>query len=208
MQEQNLGMDMSTQRALQGSAVGNAAQADATKTLQGGYLNPANNPSLQQALGYGQSQVMKSYGNQLGRNFGNSGVNSEIGESMGRVSSGLYDNERNRMMQSQVNAPNLANLDYADLSALLGVGDTKQAQQQQLLDAGRNEWSNALNNPINNLNTLMTGLQGSQGYGSTTSPNPYQSSRAANAIGGAMTGFGATGSPWGAAIGGIGGLLL
>lgn len=208
------GMADTTQRGIEGSAVGNAAQADATRTLQGGYLNPETNPALRGAIDYGQNQIMKNYGGQLGRNFGNSGVNQEVGESAGRLSSGLYDQERNRMMQTQLNAPNLANMDYTDLQARLGVGDVQQAQQQQLLNLGRSEWDQALNYPRQNLQTLLGAVQGTAGpYGTQTSPNPYQSSRAANALGGAGTGA-AIGSMmgdyagWGALLGGAGGLLM
>ena len=129
--EQSLGMSNTMQRATSGSQVGNAAQAEATKTLQGGYLG---GEALRGAIDYGQNQIMKNYGAQLGRNFGNSGVNQEIGESAGRLSSGLYDQERNRMMQASALAPSLANMDYTDLRAQMGVGDVKQAHNQQLLD--------------------------------------------------------------------------
>ena len=212
--EQMAGMDATTLRAMQGSAVGNAAQADATKTLQGGYLDPKTNTALQGAIDYGQSNIMKQYGGQLGRNFGNSGVNQEVGESAGRLASGLYDQERNRMMSAQQNAPNLANMDYTDLQALLGVGDVKQAQNQQFLSLGRNEFDAAQNYPRQNLQTLLGAVSGMGGYGDTTSPNPYQSSRAAGAIGGATTGaaigsvFPGYGTAIGAGVGGLAGLLM
>ena len=204
--EQQTGMDLTSQRALSGSPVGNAAQSEATKTLQGDYLNP-NNSAYQNALDYGQRQVMKNYGAQLGRNFGNSGVNQEVGEGMGNVSGALYDAERNRMAQYASLAPSLANMDYTDLQALLGVGDVKQGFNQQKLDLGRNEYQTALNWPANRLSTLLSAVQGTGGYGTQTAPNLYQSSRAAGAIGGAATGFAIGGAP-GAAIGGLGGLLL
>lgn len=211
-QDQSLGMADTVQRGMQGSAVGNAAQTDATQTLQGQYLNPNTNAALSGAIDYGQNQIMKNYGSQLGRNFGNSGVNQEVGESAGRLSSSLYDQERNRMMQAQVNAPNLANMDYTDLQARLGVGDVKQQHEQQQLNLGRNEWDLAKAYPQQNLNTLLQAVQGTGGYGSQTAPNPYQSSRAANALGGASAGAGIGNyfdqSGWGAALGGLAGLLV
>lgn len=210
--EQLSAMQATTQRGMQGSDVGNAGQADATRTLQGHYLNPNTNTALRGAIDYGQNQIMKNYGSQLGRNFGNSGVNQEIGESAGRLSSGLYDQERNRMMQAQVNAPNLANMDYTDLQARLGVGDVQQQHQQQQLNLGRTEWDMALAYPRQNLNTLLSAITGTGGYNTQTAPNPYQSSRAANAIGGASAGLGigsAFEQPgWGAALGGLAGLLM
>jgi hypothetical protein len=213
------GMADTTQRGMQGSAVGNAAQADATKTLQGQYLDPSNNSALSGAIDYGQNQIMKNYGGQLGRNFGNSGVNQEVGESAGRLSSGLYDQERNRMMQTQQNAPNLANMDYTDLQARLGVGDVQQAHEQQKLNLGRNEWDQALNYPRQNLQTMLGAIQGTAGpYGTQTAPNPYQSNSAANALGGGLTGAalgsyvgngsGGNYAGWGAGLGALGGLLM
>lgn len=213
--EQQTGMNLTTQRALQGSPVGNAAQAEAQKTLSGGYLDPTQNTALQQAMNYGQGQVMKNYGAQLGRNFGNSGVNQEVGDAMGRVSASLYDQERNRMIQNQALAPSLANMDYADLGALMGVGDTKQAFNQQVLQMGQNEYNRALGWPNQSLATMLSAVQGTGGYGQQTAPNPYQSSRAAGALGGAATGaaIGAqTANPYGVAIGAgigaLGGLIM
>lgn len=205
--EQQTGMALTSQRALQGSPVGNAAQAEATKTLQGEYLNPQNS-AYQNALNYGQRQVMKNYGAQLGANFGNSGVNQEVGEGMGNVSGALYDAERNRMTQQAAMAPSLAGMDYTDLQALLGVGDVKQGQQQQLLDLGRNEYQTALNWPMTSrMQPLLNAIGGTGGYGTTTSPNPYQSSRAASAAAGALAGA-STGNPWLALAGGAAGLLM
>ena len=204
--EQQTGMDMTVNRAMSGSPVGNAAQAEATKTLQGEYLNPQN-PAYQNALDYGQRQVMKNYGAQLGRNFGNSGVNQEVGEGMGNVSGALYDAERNRMTQQASLAPSLANMDYTDLQAMLGVGDVKQGFNQQQLDLSRNEYQTALNWPSNRMGTLLNAVQGTGGYGTTTAPNPYQSSRAAGAIGGAAAGT-AVAPGWGTLIGAVAGGLL
>ena len=87
--------------------------------------------------------------------------------------------------------------------------------QQQKLNLGRSEWDQARNYPRQNLQTLLGAVSGTGGYGSTTSPNPYQSSSAANALGGAFTGASIgnminnqSGAGWGALVGGLGGLLL
>lgn len=213
--DQLIGQQMVRNAAANNQPMNQAATEDLTKTLSGGYLNPATNPALQGAMDYGQRQVMKNYGAQLGSNFGNSGVNQEVGEGMGHVSAGLYDAERNRMMNAQQLRPGAASANYIDSQAMNLNGAAVQNMQQQVNDLGYNEFQNALNHPYRGLETLGSALNLTGGYGSQTGPNPYQSNPMAGAIGGAGAGYaigsglsagsgalaGTAAGPWGAVIG-------
>ncbi len=191
-------------------ALSDTSRGELNKTLSGGYLG--NNPYLQDAVNYGQSQVMKNYGAQLGRNFGNSGVNQEVGQGMGQVSASLYDNERNRMMAAQNQVPGAMSASYIPSQALNLVGAENRQLQQNINDLGYQQFQEALNHPYKGLETMGSALNLTGGYGQQTSPNPYQPNPVAGALGGAASGYalgsaaggaanGAAWGPWGALIG-------
>lgn len=126
-----------------------------------------------------------------------------------------YNAERQRQIQAMMFAPQLANTDYENYQALLGVGDiNREAQQAQLSDAYQ-RWLSQVNAPYQQLETLASGITGATGGGiarNSTSMNPYQSNRTASAIGGGLAGAGlgsmlGGGSGWGAAGGGLLGML-
>lgn len=200
--EQQQAMDMTAQRATQGSPVNLAAQANLTQTLQGGY----SNPYMDQIANRTAKDVMSQFGGQMARNFGNTGVNEvaarAIGDSVGNLRYQDFNNERQRQMQAAAMAPALANTDYQDMQALMGVGDMRRNYAQSVLDQGQNLW----NYPMQQLGVLQ-GALGSATGGTQTMPNPNQSSPAQNLIGGGMLGYGAASAmgmanPWlGAALG-------
>jgi len=55
--EQEMGLNMTTNRALMGSPVMNAAQQNAVGTLRGDYLSPDSNPFLKQNVDTAMNQV-------------------------------------------------------------------------------------------------------------------------------------------------------
>lgn len=187
--EQESALNAATARGMGGSPVDLAAQQQNMATSQGAYLDPNNNPSYQNALDYGQRQVMQNYGAQLGRNFGNSGVNQMVGQGMGQVSGALYDAERNRMMQAGAMAPSLSELDYRDIQAVMGAGDARQGLMQQQLGAPTQAWQQAQTWPSYGQGLLGGAIGATGGYGSQTSPNPYQSNPMAGAISGGTLGY-------------------
>src|SRR3990167_8712220 len=69
--EQQLGMGLTTQRAMSGSPLLNAGQQNATDTLTGNYMSPDSNPWLRsnvdRAMGDVSSRVNSMFGND---NFG------------------------------------------------------------------------------------------------------------------------------------------
>ena len=222
--EQNMGLNAMAMRGMQGSPVDAAAQQQAVDTMQGKYLNPQTNPAMQNLIDYNQRQVMANYGAQLGRNFGNSGVQEVVGDAMQRAATPIYESERGRQMATMGMSPALSNVDYRDIQGVLGAGDARQGMAQRQMDLPAQQWMAAQGYPQQQLGTLGSALGFSGGYGTKTSPNPYQSNPAANAIGlgtlgymggtslasGALAGSAmAPYAPWlGAALGAGAGLLM
>ena len=217
--EQQLGLNALAMRGMQGSPVDAAAQQEAIKTMSGQYMDPSTNPALGKFMDYGQQQVMKNYGAQLGKNFGNSGVNQEIGDAMGRAAILPYESERARMMQMAGMSPNLSGTDYRDIQGVLGAGDTRQAMAQRQMDLPAQAWQTAQQYPMYQQGLMSNAINATSGYGTQTSPNPYQGNTAANVLGmgtlgymganAGMMGAGMATNPWlGAAIGAGAGLLM
>jgi hypothetical protein len=117
-------------------------------------------------------------------------------------------------------APQMANLDYQDAQALLGVGDIRRGYSQDILNQNYGNWLDAQQYPYKQLDVLGNALRASVGGGSTittSGPNPYQASPAAGMLGGGLLGYGlasnyggTTVPPWMGAAGGalLGGLAL
>jgi len=229
-QEQNEGLDLTAARARAGSPVMNEAQNNLQATLRGDYLNADSNPYLKGAVDNALRDVQSRVNTQFaGNNYGGSAHQEWLGRNLAETSLPIYaqnyDQERQRQMQANLFAPQMAQSDYMDLNALLGVGDTRQAINQQGLDVRYDLWNQLQQYPYAQLDVLGNAVAGSPGMQSTsTGPNPYQSNRTANALGGAAAGAGigaslssgaAAGSvmgPYGTAIGAglglLGGLLL
>lgn len=193
--EQQYGLSATTQRAIDGSPVMNAAQGNAYNTLQGNFMSPDSNPWLKQnvdtALGDVQGRVNSQFGN---NNFGGTAHQETLSRNLGQTAAGMYgqnyEGERARQMQAMGLAPQMAESDYRDAQALLGVGDARQQLSQQYLDQ-----ANGLFNQNNNYNQTQLdefgkavgiGL-GSGGTSTSTQPNPKQRSGIADLIGGGLS---------------------
>lgn len=85
---------------------------------------------------------------------------------------------------------NAQNANYKDLAALEGVGTAQQSMNQQYMDLAQQQWQDARNYPLEQLQILQSGLTGTP-YGGTTSATTTGGSKGnANAAiaGGAMSG--------------------
>lgn len=216
------GLEATSQRAVQGSPLMNATQANQLATVQGAFMSPDANPYLQanvdRALGDVQTRVNSQFG---GTNFGTSAhqetLARALGEQANQLYGGNYANERTNQMRAAMFAPQLAQTDYADAQALLGVGDAYRALQQEQFNQSLADWTEAQQDPYKKMDTLASTIAtASGGYqgSSSSAPNPYQTSPIAGMIGGGMAGYGLgsmAGSqyaPYGAAGGALlGGLL-
>lgn len=188
-----------TQRALTGSPVTNAAQNYATTSLQGGFLG--SNPWLDQTF----NRAALSTQNQLASEFARSGRNvgasepiraQQLNDLATGIYGGAYENERNRQQGVLGQAGALANQDYVDLAQLGGAGAQVEGLAQQYADAQGA-----------NLDDYLSRVSGNLGQTTTSSASR---NRTAGAAGGALAGaqLGSYFGPWGTALGALGGGIL
>lgn len=212
------GLEATANRAVQGSPLMTATQQNQLATVQGDFMSPDSNPYLQanvqRALGDVQSRVNSQFG---GTNFGTTAHQETLARALGDQANQMYGanyaNERTNQMRSAMFAPQLAQADYADASALLGVGDAYRALQQEQLNQSLADWTELQQDPYKKLDTLASTIAtASGGYqgSSSSAPNPYQTSPVAGMIGGGMAGYSLgnmAGSQYGP-YGAMGGALL
>jgi hypothetical protein len=195
------------QRAVQGSPVNDAASGELQKTLSGGYLG--KNPYLSGMIDSASQDVTRNYNQSVipqltaldarSGSFGNSGVGSattaaqgQLAQQLGNIATNIRGNdyaaERGRMQTAVSQAPGIANQDYIDAQMLGQAGAGFQAQNQANLTDDYTRFTQARDDPQQQLNTLGKGL--GLNYGSTqTATSPGQSPVA--------TGLGTAASLWG-----------
>ena len=132
-------------RARSGSPLVSTAQDLTQKTMEGAYLE--GNPYLDNLLQtYGQKAATMATGSS--NVAGRMGSGSNVATATNAVTDATlpylfqnYENERGRQVQASQYAPSLAQGDYSDISALMGVGDINQAQEQQEIDDAISRYS-------------------------------------------------------------------
>jgi hypothetical protein len=93
-------------------------------------------------------------------------------------------------------ALNYGQADWQNIGQLLGIGDTTRALNQDQLTQGYQDWQQAQNYPLQQLDILGNTIgMATSGQGSTlsTAPNPNQSNPYATAAGAALAGYGLLG---------------
>lgn len=176
-------LNMTQNRALQGSPLIGQAQGEMGKTLGGDYLS-GGNPAYQAMVERSISPLRQEYQNTVspgidgafagaGR-YGSNSFQSARGQAadsymrnVGDIASGLaygnYNDERGRMQTAAGLAPSLAQADYADIGMLGQVGAAREAQAQSQLQDQVNRFNFQQSEPTNRLAQYM-GLIGG-GYG-------------------------------------------
>lgn len=218
--ETGMGLDMTAQRAMNGSPLMKATQQNQLDTVNGAYMSPDSNPYLKanvdRALGDVQTRVNSQFNN---ANYGTTAHQETMARAMGEQANNLYganySQERLAQQRAAMFAPQLAQQDFADAQALLGVGDARRSLTQEGLNQQLADWTEAQQDPYKKLDTLASTIAtASGGYAnaSSSAPNPYQTSPVAGMIGGGMAGYGLgqmAGYPMAGAAGGalLGGLL-
>jgi len=193
--EQQMGMSMTTNRALAGSPTLNAANQNLTSTLNGNFMSPDSNPWLKQnvdrVMGDVQGRVNSQFGNS---NFGSTAHQETLQRGLGEVGAGMYganyDAERGRQMSGMGMAPGMAAADYMDMEALQGVGAQRQNLANQYLGQAGNTFNQAAQFPYDQLSRYQSVVNSGTGQGGTTTstaPNPNQSNTFANMAGLALT---------------------
>ncbi len=202
-------LNLTEQRAMAGSPVMRASNAELQRTLNGDYLHGGSgfDAALQAAANKITPMVQSGF-NQGGRL--NSGL-SRVAETqaLGDAFASQYGQERNHQLQAMLFAPQAAQSDYADLSALTGVGDAREAQSQLGIDEARQRHDFSQSEQSERLARYMAMINGNYGMSGTTQNTPFRGNRVGNIFGGALGGAaaGASFGPWGAGIGaGLGGL--
>lgn len=103
-----------------------------------------------------------------------------------------FQNERQRMMSASALAPDLAQTDYTNLGALMGVGQQRQTQNQAMLDDAKARFDFSQNAPWDLLNRYVSLLSGSGnllgGAGTGTKSTPTYSNPLGSFLGMAGTG--------------------
>jgi len=163
----------------------------------------------QQYLGQrGLGQDAMSQLGQLGLGQGQLGLQGAEGlGQMGMQAYGQMGDMWNNVAQNQFRGASLVpgynDMQYGDIQRLMGVGGMQEDQAQRLMGANQDRWNFGQNAPWQNLGNYANTVYGLPGgYGTQTTTEPG-GSRLGGMMGGAMSGWGATGNPWGAAAGGI-----
>lgn len=179
-----------TQRALAGSPVTQAAQNYATNTLQGGFLgsNPWLDQTFNRAALQTQNQLASQFGSAGRGAAGSEGLRSQqLNDLATSIYGGDYQQERNRMQGLVGQAGALANQDYIDLAQLGGAGAQVEGLAQQYADAPGTALDQYLGRVSGNLGSVQT----------TKIPRNPLAGAAGGALAGSFLG------PWGAIGGGL-----
>jgi hypothetical protein len=196
--ETAIGLDRTSQRAMDGSPLMQATQANQLATVNGDFMSPDSNPYLKanvdRALGDVQTKVNSQFNN---ANYGSTAHQETLARAMGDQANQLYganyQQERLAQQRAAMFAPQLAQQDYADAQALLGVGDARRSLTQEQLNQQLADWTEMQQDPYKKLDTLASTIAtASGGYANSSSsaPNPYQTSPVAGMIGGGLAGYG------------------
>jgi outer membrane biogenesis lipoprotein LolB len=138
------------------------------------------------------------------------GMQANLAESQVGRDENAYQQERGRSMSSLSMLPNLMNNDLRGAQALLGTGDAQQGFDQDALDLSYQDFQQRRDYPLQQLDIMgnalgkVSGVAG--GTSTATQTGGPSRNRTSGALGGALAGF-QMGGPWGAVLGGLGGLL-
>lgn len=197
------GMDMTTQRALNGSEDINAGSRTLQSTLNGDYLS-GSNPYLSNQIDQASRDVTRNYQQALGTtdaNFARSGgfggsawqnVSNNnataLAQGLGDVAGNLryqnYNDERNRQTGALSTALQYGNQAYTDASQLQAVGDRQYGYDQQLLDDKQALFNERAQSPYKQLDVLGNTIQAAVGGGSSISQTAPGNNPWAQALGG------------------------
>lgn len=193
-----------------------AAQANAFGSSGHSEQMGQNQYQLGRALGDVSSGMrMQDYGMQ--QQLAESGLNRNLQAQMGNAqlaegalgrNANLYNAERQRMLQGNMFAPQLAQADYTDAQMLGQAGNQQQLFQQQNLDAQQQAWKEQAFAPYANFDQYKNNIlqfTGMGGQSSSSGSQPYASNAFGNALGGGLLGLNAYNSGLFSGLGGTAG---
>lgn len=176
-------LQMAQQRAIQGSPLTGAAQAETLATIQGRGVNPFLAGALEQTNRLAGEQFNRNIQNlqssaaSAGR-YGSSAMGQQAGQAQdifaralaeqgGQLAYNSAEAERARQMAAVGAAPQMAQADYADIQRLLSVGGAREAQSAAELQDAMNRFNFQQNLPQMKLQQYAN-LYSSAPQGSTT----------------------------------------
>ena len=156
-------LQMAQNRAIAGSPLTQAAQAETLATIQGKGVNPFLAGALQQTNRLAGEdylrniQKLQSGASSVGR-YGSADQGQLTGQAQdvfaralaeqgGQLAYNSAEAERQRQMAAVGAAPAMANADYADIQRLLSVGGAKEAQSAAQLQDAMNRYNFEQNLP-------------------------------------------------------------
>ena len=176
-------LQMAQERAMAGSPLTGAAQAETLATIQGRGVNPFLAGALEQTNRLAGEQYNRNIQNlqssaaSAGR-YGSSAMGQQAGtaqdifaralaEQGGQLAYNSAEAERARQMAAVGAAPQMAQADYADIQRLLSVGGAREAQSAAQLQDAMNRFNFEQNLPQAKLSQFAN-LFSSVPQGSTT----------------------------------------
>ena len=176
-------LQMAQQRAMAGSPLTGAAQAETLATIQGRGVNPFLAGALEQTNRLAgedylrNMQKLQSGASSMGR-YGSGAQNQLTGQAQdvyaralaeqgGQLAYQSAEAERARQMAAVGAAPQMAQADYADIQRLLSVGGAREAQSAAQLQDAMNRFNFQQNLPQAKLSQFAN-LFSSVPQGSTT----------------------------------------
>ena len=174
-------------RAMTGSPLSSAAQAQQLGTVGGAYLAP--NPYFEAAMRPAVSTATSAYNDAIKGAFGTSSLAGRYGSGAmadlttkanktladtlagkaGELAYTNYATERGLQNQAAVNAPQMAAADYADIQQLANVGKTAEGYKQTELQSAIDRYNYEQNLPYQKLSAYLGAAYGSpQGQVSTS----------------------------------------
>jgi len=174
--EQQMAMNLQTNRALSGSPITREGQSLGLSTLRGDFLS-GNNPYFKQAVLDPITQDVQGYFSRAGR-LG-SGANQDVlARSLAKPLMQNYENERQRQNAMLANVPALANQDFTDYARLAAVGLDRQQQAQRQIEANKARFDALQAAPQQRLGTFLGNLNAAAGTGMTQSKPIYENKNA------------------------------
>ena len=173
--------NLQSARALQGSPVMGAAQNELGNTLSGNYLS-AGNPYFSNMANSVVANVLPAIDSRfaasgrMGSGLHGRAVGEGLGSAIGNLAYQNYGDERQRMVQGMLFAPQMAASDYNDIAQLGQVGQSKENLQQQAINEAMQRYQFQQSEPWNRLgmysNLVQGGNYGGDSTSSSTGPAP------------------------------------
>ena len=173
--EQQMAMNLQTNRALSGSPLQREGQNQALNTLRGNFLG--SNPYFQQAVLDPITDQVQGQFSRAGR-LGSGANQNALTRALSTPLMQNYENERSRQNAMLSNVPALANQDYTDYAQLAAVGQNRQNQAQRQIEANKSRFDFLQAAPQQRLGTFLGNLNSAAGQGMTQSKPVYENKNA------------------------------